>query len=165
MGILILSNKKSNSSDLSDKFYLRRDLQPIDVKNYLHSKGIKASYTRTKIYEHVSALKGYPTATMIYNDLTISIPSLSKATVYNTLNLFVEKNILRAINIESKETRYTVKNAKNNTSFSCKKCSKIIDFCLKIDEEIAKLSPIQGCCVQNFQISLKGFCDECCETV
>lgn len=160
---MILHSNFKESNDVSYLPLLQEEIEPYKIKDFLHSKGIKASYPRTRIYEHISALNDYPTATMVYNDLSSAIPSLSKATVYNTLNLFVEKNIIRAINIESKETRYTIKNTQNNTNFKCKECNKLIDFFFKLDEEILKLPSMTGCDIHNFQVNLKGICDECAQ--
>lgn len=158
---MILNSNFKDSKDISYLSLLQEEVEPYKIKDFLHSKGIKASYPRTRIYEHISALSDYPTATMVYNDLTSAIPSLSKATVYNTLNLFVEKNIIRAINIESKETRYTIRNTQNNTNFKCKECNKLIDFFFNMDEEISKLPSMMGCDIHNLQVNLKGVCEEC----
>lgn len=158
---MILHSNLEETKGMVSTSFLNEDIEPSQIKVFLHSKGIKASYPRTRIYEHISSLGDYPTATMIYNDLSGSIPSLSKATVYNTLNLFVEKNILRSINIENKEIRYTIRNTQNNTNFKCKQCNKLIDFYFKMDEEISKIPSMLGCDIHNLQVNLKGICDSC----
>ncbi len=40
---------------------------------------------------------------MIYRELLDEIPTLSKTTLYNTLNLFVERGIINMLNLEENE--------------------------------------------------------------
>ena len=63
-----------------------------EMSQFLSEKGIKPSYQRVKILERLLADKSHPTVSDIYLDLVDEIPSLSKTTVYNTLNIFIEFN-------------------------------------------------------------------------
>ena len=62
-----------------------------NVGEYLKENGIKPSYQRMKIYEFLLQNRIHPTVDTIYRALNKEIPTLSKTTVYNTLNLFIEK--------------------------------------------------------------------------
>lgn len=62
-----------------------------DTSNYLKEHGIKPSYQRMKVFQYLVDNHNHPTVDMIYKALCPEIPTLSKTTVYNTLNLFVEK--------------------------------------------------------------------------
>ena len=76
-----------------------------DVGEFLKENGIKPSYQRIKIYEYLVKYYNHPTVDMIYRELVPKIPTLSKTTVYNTLNLFIEKKITAIIVIDENETR------------------------------------------------------------
>jgi Fe2+ or Zn2+ uptake regulation protein len=86
------------------------------------------------------------------------IPTLSKTTVYNTLNLFVEKDIAQLITIEETEARYDA-NTVVHGHFKCEKCKEVYDF----DTDIIN---IESNSLDNFQINqkhiyFKGICNKC----
>ena len=60
------------------------------LKNELVKKDIRPSYHRIKVLEYLFDHEDHPTADEIYAVLHSQIPTLSKTTVYNTLNSFVE---------------------------------------------------------------------------
>ena len=64
-----------------------------DIGNYLKDHDIKPSYQRMKIFQYLLDNHVHPTVDTIYKALCPEIPTLSKTTVYNTLNLFVEKKV------------------------------------------------------------------------
>ena len=64
-----------------------------DIGNYLKNHDIKPSYQRMKIFQYLLDNHVHPTVDTIYKALCPEIPTLSKTTVYNTLNLFVEKKV------------------------------------------------------------------------
>ena len=66
----------------------------------------------------------HPTADMILSEIRHDVPTLSKSTVYKTLNTFVDANILREITIEDNEIRYEY-NLFDHGHFKCEKCGRI----------------------------------------
>ena len=97
-----------------------------NIGEYLKAHEIKPSYQRIKIFQYLVENKNHPTVDMIYKALCTEIPTLSKTTVYNTLNLFIEKKIVNVIVIEENETRYDSVMAVHG-HFKCEKCGKIYD--------------------------------------
>ena len=119
---------------------------------------IKPSYQRIKILQHMIDNKNHPTVDEIYKEVIKEIPTLSKTTVYSTLNLFVEADILRGIYIEENEIRYD-SDLSNHGHFKCSRCEKIYDFKINIDD-------FEGGGLENFQINEKcvyfrGLCPQC----
>ena len=129
-----------------------------NIAEYLKAKGISPSIQRMKIYESVLSERLHPTANMIFNKLCNEMPTLSKMTVYNTLKLFAEKNIVTVINIEDNELRYDAM-IETHGHFKCKTCEKIYDFEFKPKENtFDKLNNFQ---IDQTQIFMKGICPEC----
>jgi len=131
-----------------------------DIGAYLKSHNIKPSFQRMKIFEYLITHRNHPTVEMIYKTLVKEIPTLSKTTVYNTLNLFVEKRIAIVIVIEENETRYDA-DMEIHGHFKCEECSAVYD----IDIEVEKID-IRS--LDNFQINehhlyFKGICNKCLE--
>ena len=66
-----------------------------NIEKYLRDHGISPSYQRKRIFEYLYNSKDHPRVNDIYYALIDEIPTLSKTTVYNTLNLFI-KNIFNS---------------------------------------------------------------------
>lgn len=131
-----------------------------NVGDYLKEHGIKPSYQRMKIYEFLLQNKIHPTVDTIYKALNKEIPTLSKTTVYNTLNLFIEKSIVNILVIEENETRYDAY-LELHGHFKCEKCGNIYD--VEIDSEKLDLSSLDGFDIKEKHIYFKGVCKHCCE--
>ncbi len=98
----------------------------IKAKERLESYGIKPSLQRMAVMEYLMTHRTHPTAEMIFTDLYPHIPTLSKATVYNTLNLLVERGAIRHITIEEKNARFDACMLPH-IHFRCKTCGTILD--------------------------------------
>ncbi len=65
----------------------------------LEARGIQATAQRMRIAELLFARDQHLTAEQIIETLAAQGTRVSKATVYNTLNLFAEKGLLRALQV------------------------------------------------------------------
>lgn len=128
------------------------------TEEYLQSKGVKPSFQRARIYDRLLARRNHPTVEEIHQDLIRDIPTLSKTTVYNTLKLFHEKNILQLIVIEENENRYDADIAIHG-HFRCEKCRKIFDIPLDISQ--MQTEGLHKFLVKENHIYFKGLCDKC----
>lgn len=129
-----------------------------DIGEYLKSHNIKPSYQRIKIYDYLYHNQSHPTVDEIYQVLVKDIPTLSKTTVYNTLNLFVQESIALLLTIEENETRYDA-NTGIHGHFKCEKCEQVTDF-------EADISALSAGVLDQFQIHeqhlyFKGICSAC----
>lgn len=129
-----------------------------DIGEYLKSHNIKPSYQRIKIYDYLYHNPSHPTVDEIYQVLVRDIPTLSKTTVYNTLNLFVQESIALLLTIEENETRYDA-NTGIHGHFKCEKCEQVTDF-------EADISTLSRSVLDQFQIHeqhlyFKGICSTC----
>ncbi len=130
-----------------------------DIKEYLIKKNIKPSYHRIKILKYLKEHIIHPTVEMIYKNLIKEIPTLSKTTVYNTLNLFVKNKILIELIIDENEIRYDI-NTEIHAHFQSKRCSIIYD----IEIEPSCLDGIyiqKNHKISEYHIYFKGFCADC----
>jgi Fur family iron response transcriptional regulator len=67
----------------------------LDAMATLRRHGIQPTPQRIAVAEHVLAAKTHPSADEVWEQVRRRCPTLSRATVYNTLNLFVEKGLIR----------------------------------------------------------------------
>ncbi|MBY0277950.1 transcriptional repressor [Candidatus Binatia bacterium] len=63
----------------------------------LQGHGIQASAQRVAVAEYALRTTDHPSADVVWAKVRESFPFLSRATVYNTLNLFVAKGLLRPL--------------------------------------------------------------------
>jgi Fur family iron response transcriptional regulator len=63
----------------------------------LREKGIQPSAQRVAVAEYVLTTQDHPSADQVWERVRSRLPVLSRATVYNTLNLFVDKGLLRQL--------------------------------------------------------------------
>ena len=75
------------------------------AQNRLRRYNIKPSVQRMAVLDYLMTHHTHTTADTIFNALYPSIPTLSKATVYNTLNLLTEHGVIQMITIDEKNAR------------------------------------------------------------
>ncbi|MFZ5642876.1 MAG: Fur family transcriptional regulator [Bacillota bacterium] len=124
----------------------------------LSKKKIKPSYPRIKVLEYLVVKKSHPTVDEIYNELVKDLPTLSKTTVYNTLNLFIKTDIARLVTIEDNETRYDA-DVSNHGHFKCEVCGRIFDFDINIDK--IKTEGLSNFRIKEKNVYYKGVCSHC----
>ena len=129
-----------------------------DLLNELKIKKIRLSHQRLKVLEYLVLNQCHPTVEQIYSGLHEEVPTLSKTTVYNTLNSLTEAGLVRVINIEDNETRYDI-NTDNHGHFKCESCKEIYDF--NIDINSFESSELKDFTINDKNVYFKGVCPQC----
>lgn len=128
------------------------------TRQFLQMHNIKPSHHRIRIYQYLVERRNHPTVDLIYRDLLNEIPTLSRTTLYNTLNLFVKKGIVSLITIDGKESRYDADTSLHG-HLQCKKCGKVYDIGLQLSSlDFATLDKFE---VEESHIYFKGICPQC----
>lgn len=70
---------------------------PEALERTLESRGIQPSAQRLAVARYVLATDAHPSADRVLEEVRARHPLISRATVYNTLNLFVRKGLLRQL--------------------------------------------------------------------
>lgn len=68
-----------------------------DSVSQLTARGIQPSAQRVAVADYVLSTDQHPSADQVWVSVRARFPMISRATVYNTLNLFVEKGLLRQL--------------------------------------------------------------------
>src|SRR3954469_854938 len=69
----------------------------MDVLATLEQHGIQPSAQRVAVARYVLSTEDHPSADQVFARVKNALPVLSRATVYNTLHLFVEKGLLKEL--------------------------------------------------------------------
>lgn len=137
-----------------------------DYVEILDSKNIRPSVQRVAVYKYFYENRIHPTAENAYEALKEDYPTLSMATVYNTVHLLSEKGLLKIIEIEEDKTRYDA-NTAMHAHFKCNCCGYVYDLLdtkVLSDFNNAKQSLIPtGFTMEKFHINFWGTCSECNE--
>lgn len=133
-----------------------------NLTEYLVKHNIKPSFQRVKILENLIKYNDHPTADEVYKRVLEEIPTLSKSTVYNTINVFMEENILKGVCIEENELRYDIITS-NHGHFKCKNCNMIYDFEIDVDKIYS--DSLNKFYIQEKDVYVKGLCSECIQVL
>ena len=136
---------------------------PIErLKKLLDQKGVKPSYQRISVLKYIMEHMDHPSVDTIFKNLVNQIPTLSKTTVYNTLNLLTEKGVITALSIDGVEVKYDYIEIPH-AHFKCIMCHKIYD--VKLNSDIFKKRSLKGHKITEAQINLKGICKDCSQKI
>jgi Fe2+ or Zn2+ uptake regulation protein len=124
----------------------------------LRDHRIKATNQRLSILQYLDSVDDHLDVDTIYNALKGNNPSLSKTTVYNTLDLFRSKGIVQALTISGTEHRYELSRGMHHHLF-CHHCGRIYNIdvsCPYLDEMLHdehKIEEVHG--------YFRGICKNC----
>jgi Fur family peroxide stress response transcriptional regulator len=93
------------------------------VVDRLRDREVTPTPQRIAILEHIQKRSDHPTAEEIHLDLRLNLPSLSRATIYNTLELLCKLGEIQQLTITSKKARYDP-NSKPHHHFFCWRCER-----------------------------------------
>jgi Fur family iron response transcriptional regulator len=71
----------------------------VQVDTTLREHGIQPSAQRVAVASYVLHTHEHPSAELVFRRVRAGFPWISRATVYNTLNLFVDKGLLQRLTI------------------------------------------------------------------
>ncbi len=129
-----------------------------ELSALLANTGIRTSYQRIRVLEYLMSHLCHPTADQIYCSLHDRMPALSKSTVYNTLNSFIEAGLVKVVAIENNESRYDIR-VKAHGHFKCEACGAIYDFGADIDN--IEVKDLDGFQISDKHLYFKGICPRC----
>ena len=122
-------------------------------------KGFKRTPQRLSIMEHLDGNTSHPSADDIYRVVAKKNPSMSFATVYNTLNTLVQTGAVRELTIDPERKRYDPDTSAHH-HLICLDCKKVADIPgdipLEIPPGVAKDFSILGS-----HIEFYGLCVTC----
>lgn len=124
----------------------------------LQNNGIRPSIQRVRIFKYLKGSKEHPTVDMIFNALQPEFPNLSKTTIYNTVELFKEKDLIQALDFGRGYLRYDA-DLSPHSHFECECCGAVYDLLIK-PQDISKKMPEDFLVHQTF-LYVFGLCAKC----
>ncbi len=129
-----------------------------EAKDILKQYGISATCQRISVLLELLSRQDHPRAEDIYTGLLQAGHFLSRATVYNTLNLFSRHGLLKALHIETESLRYDVE-MDEHSHFLCEGCGRIFNVRTHIPPVEAE--DLKGFSVRQQELTFRGLCPSC----
>jgi len=131
------------------------------VINKLKKLGLKLTPQRLAILNLLEGNTKHPSAEEIYNQLKPKYPSLSLATVYNTLEMLIKAGELQEVRIKA-DKRHFDPNPAPHGHFLCRICESVHDLDAS-PMEIQTPFNVSGYLVEEFTLHFYGICPGCLE--
>lgn len=122
--------------------------------------GVKPSVQRLAVMEYLLTHRTHPTVDEIYRALVSKIPTLSKATVYNTLKLFVSHGLSRMLTIDEHNACFDA-DMSPHAHFFCTSCSHVLDLPMPVTDTNSLLGAAAGYRVDGVDLYYRGLCPSC----
>lgn len=133
-----------------------------ELTQALKNRGLRLTAPRIMICRLLAESKHHPSAAQIYKELKPLFPSLSLATVYNTLNVLSEMGLISIIGHMGDGHIHFDTDAHPHANLSCTACHAINDYALDNWVEIeARLQRDSGYRIQAYSLVLYGLCPAC----
>jgi len=132
------------------------------------AKGLSLTHQRQAVYEAVAASRSHPGAEEIYRTIRARYPTISRGTVYRTLETLCEIGMVSDVNRLRGTGRFEVA-LRPHHHLVCLKCRKIIDLHDKKLDRVKPSAPgrptrgdeASGFEVTGHQIQFMGYCRSC----
>jgi Fur family transcriptional regulator, peroxide stress response regulator len=124
-------------------------------------RGLAVTHQRTIIYEALFSMPGHPSPEEVYERVREQIPSISLATVYKTINTFLETGIVHEASLHHGSIRLD-SNLEPHHHMVCTKCKAIFDLDPEaIGPVLMKGALPNGFQVQRLSVEVLGLCERC----
>lgn len=121
----------------------------------------KMTPQRMAILEYLKDNKSHPSALDVFKFVSEKFPTISFATVYNTLEMLRKKGMLREINVDPERKRFDP-NTSLHHHLVCTECGRIIDFDYEHELKSSKIEDL-GFEPESFELYVYGKCKSCKE--
>lgn len=131
-----------------------------DYEENVAQSGLRLTKQRREVYDALLETRDHPTASEVFIRAKNRMPSISLATVYNSLEALVHCGLVKQVNLDRAPTRYCP-NQHNHGHFFCEKCHEVQDIDLLPDHKNQAFILPDGFVVTHQEVALKGYCKKC----
>jgi Fur family peroxide stress response transcriptional regulator len=128
----------------------------------LRRKGYKATPQRIAICRFALHSRDHPTAQKIYDEVKKVHPTVSLATIYKTLKVLEELDLIQELNFPQGQARFD-SYMKPHINLVCLRCGNIRDLDdLTTREILEKVAAVAEFAATGQRLDIYGVCQKCC---
>jgi len=131
----------------------------IDLREYLIAANLKATHQRLVVLKAIKLCKNHPSADQIFEMIRPNAPTITLATIYKTLETFVEAGLIAKVSTKQGQMRYDPV-LSNHGHIYCHNTNEIVDF---YDEELNsiildffKSKKVKNLKIKNISLNING---------
>jgi Fe2+ or Zn2+ uptake regulation protein len=124
------------------------------IAERLRKSGIQPSAQRVAVAEYVLETDAHPSADQVWRAVKARIPMISRATVYNTLNLFVRKGLLKQLQLSEGRVSFDPK-LEPHHHFIDEVTQAVVDVAWDA-LDVRRVEGLRGLEVREYQVVLRG---------
>lgn len=140
-----------------------------EFKKILQSRGLKVTNQRLAVLEAIAGCPGcHLTAEEIFAIVKTDSPGIGLATVYRTIQLLLELNLIDRIDLDDGYVRYEIGDMRTSESghrhhhLICLECGKVMPFQDDYLEELERrITQTTGFQIVDHEVKFYGRCREC----
>ncbi|HYU24742.1 MAG TPA: transcriptional repressor [Thermoanaerobaculia bacterium] len=125
-----------------------------DVVELLAARGIQPSAQRIVVAQYVLFTDEHPSADKVWARVKAGFPMISRATVYNTLNLLVERGLLRELHLAPDSIVFDPK-VEAHHHFIDERSGRIYDVPWE-KVRVCDVEHIEGFEIHDYQVVMRG---------
>ncbi|HEX8287050.1 MAG TPA: transcriptional repressor [Pyrinomonadaceae bacterium] len=127
-------------------------------------KDLGLTRQREVILQVIRDERGHLTANEVFDKAKQLLPTISFATVYNSLRYLKESGHIGEISFGNGASRFDAMTARHDHAL-CTKCGKLVDMELELPEELVRLAAqFSKFKPESLELTLRGLCPECSNT-
>jgi Fur family ferric uptake transcriptional regulator len=140
--------------------------QPVSLIKELQNRGMRVTPQRAIIFEAIEKLDGHITAEEIFKEVQHINPYISLATVYRTLELLQDLELVTPTNLGGSQTFFAMKDHGAHHHLVCQNCGAIEEFADGLLENLRdRLAQEYDFSAQISHMSIFGLCHGCQQAV
>ncbi|MEK3725489.1 Fur family transcriptional regulator [Paenibacillus sp. FSL H8-0034] len=137
------------------------DLRMEQALTKLKATGVRMTPQRHAILAYLLNTMTHPTADEIYKALAPRYPSMSVATVYNNLKVYIELGLVREMTYGDHSSRFDA-DMSDHYHALCEECGKLVDFAYKPLNDLEITAGVEtGFLIKSHRVEVYGLCTDC----
>lgn len=133
-------------------------MRQLERSDKLRELGLTPTIQRLAVLESLENTRQHPTADQVLVAVRKKFPSVSRATIYNTLEALTKAGIIQQITVDPAVARYDA-DLKPHAHFRCRICNTVYD--IMMDKDVDLDEYVQGHHIESVRTYAYGVCEKC----